>query len=79
MVDPVTLTGLALAGAGGFMASQAAQTPAAATPAAPTPPPAPAAPAQQPQQRSAVASQQPTFLGSAAVPQQTGTKTLLGQ
>jgi hypothetical protein len=76
-VDPVTLTGLALAGAGGFMASQAAQTPA--TPAAPTPPPAPAAPAQQPQQRSAVASQQPTFLGSAAVPQQTGTKTLLGQ
>lgn len=81
MVDPVTLTGLALAGAGGFFASQAASGSGAtsAPTTAPTPPPAPPAPAQQPQAKPQSSSQQPTFLGAAAVPQQSGTKTLLGQ
>lgn len=83
MVDPVTLTGLALAGLGGAIGGKAlAGDPSASTPAStpqPTPPPAAPAPQTQPTARPQTASQQPTFLGAAAVPQQSGTKTLLGQ
>ena len=79
MVDPITLTGLALAGAGGFAASKAGGSPAPATPTAPAAPPPTPAPAQQPGVKASAASQQPTFLGAAAVPQQSGTKSLLGQ
>ncbi len=78
-LDPASLTGLALAGAGGLIGGQALQKPPTTQAPAPTPPPAPAAPAQQPMQRAAATSQQPTFLGSAAVPQQSGSKSLLGQ
>jgi hypothetical protein len=81
MVDPITLTGLALAASGGFAASQLASGTSAPTPAAPTVPTpgAAAAPAQTPAAKPEAASQQPTFLGAAAVPQQSGTKSLLGQ
>lgn len=80
MVDPVTLTGLVLA-AGAGAAGASALSAGGSTPATPTPaaPPSPAAPAQQPQAKPQAASQQPTFLGAAAVPQQSGTKSLLGQ
>ena len=80
MVDPITLTGLALAGGAGFLGSQALSSSPGASPApAPTPPPATPAPAQQPGAKAAPRGQQPTFLGAAAVPEQSGTKTLLGQ
>jgi hypothetical protein len=81
MVDPITLTGLALAGTAGFLGSQAvsSSTPQAAPAPTPTPPPASPAPAQQPGAKTAPQGQQPTFLGGAAVPQQSGQKTLLGQ
>lgn len=81
MVDPITLTGLALAGGAGFLGSQAlsSSAPQASPPPAPTPPPAAPAPAQQPGVKAAPRGQQPTFLGAAAVPEQSGTKTLLGQ
>ena len=84
MVDPITLTGLALAGTAGFLGSQAVSgssspTPQAAPAPTPTPPPAAPAPAQQPGAKVATQGQQPTFLGAAAVPQQSGQKTLLGQ
>lgn len=79
-VDPVTLTGLALAGsaasAGVGLASalsSSSQTPAA--------PPATPAPEQQPTgQPNTPKPQQPTFLGALATPQgaQSGTKSLLG-
>ncbi len=81
MVDPITLTGLALAGGAGFLGSQALSSSAPAPQSAPAPAPAPppAAPAQQPGAKAAPQGQQPTFLGAAAVPQQSGQKTLLGQ
>lgn len=81
MVDPITLTGLALAGGAGFLGSQALSSSGSqAAPApAPTPPPATPAPAQQPGAKAVPQGQQPTFLGAAAVPQQSGQKTLLGQ
>jgi hypothetical protein len=85
MVDPISLTGLALATGAGFLGSKAldssssSPTPQAAPAPAPTPPPAAAAPAQQPGVKAAPQGQQPTFLGAAAVPQQSGQKTLLGQ
>ena len=79
MVDPITLTGLALAGGAGFLGSQALSSSAPGTSPAPTPAPPPAAPAQQPGAKAAPRGQQPTFLGAAAVPEQSGTKTLLGQ
>ena len=81
MVDPITLTGLALAGGAGFLGSQALSSSAPKPQSAPAPAPAPppAAPAQQPGIKAAPQGQQPTFLGAAAVPQQSGQKTLLGQ
>ena len=83
-VDPITLTGLALAGLGGFAASSAfsgSSAPAAPTPVTPPAPTTAAPPAQnpvgsaKPQQGS-----QPSFFGAAATPNQSGGgKTLLGQ
>lgn len=82
-VDPITLTGLALA-AGGAAAGGAAllskggSTP---TPAAPVAP-AQAAPQQAPtgSPSATPAGNQPTFIGAAATPPvQSGQKSLLGQ
>ncbi len=79
-VDPITLTGLALAGtaaAGGAAAAGAFKGGGAP---APTPPPAQAAPPSAPQSKALPTPQQPTFLGAAATPPtQSGQKTLLGQ
>lgn len=78
-IDPITLTGLALAAVGGGVASAIG---GGSAPAAPTPAPLPStpAPAQQPQTKTQPVSQQPTFLGAAATPPtQSGQKTLLGQ
>ncbi len=79
-VDPITLTGLALAAGGGIAASQSltAKPQAAAAPVAPPTPPPP----QQQAQAKPVSTQgsQPTFLGGAATPPvQSGQKSLLGQ
>lgn len=81
-VDPITLTGLALAGAATAGVSALAggsSTPAPATMAAPA---SPAPPVQSPvgtaqPQRSNT----PSFVGASSVPQQSGygQKTLLGQ
>lgn len=77
-VDPITLTGLALASVGGAAASGAFKGGGSAP--APTPPPAMAAPAQAPQGKTTPLPQQPTFLGAAATPPtQSGQKSLLGQ
>lgn len=78
-VDPITLTGLALAGAAGAAGSAltssgggSAPTPAPASP----PPQAPAQKTPAPK----TAAQQPTFIGGVpAPPPSTGQKTLLGQ
>ena len=84
-VDPITLTGLALAGlAGGAAAGLAgggSSAAPAATPAAPPPPTAAAPPASNPlgQAKKPQAAQQ-SFIGAAATPNtQSGQKTLLGQ
>lgn len=87
-VDPITLTGLALAGLAGGAATSAFTAPTAAASSATTPtqPPAPdaaAPPVRQPtgtQKSGAVGSPQ-SFIGSAAAPSQVGygQKTLLGQ
>jgi hypothetical protein len=76
-VDPITLTGLALAGAAGAAGSSLI---GGSTPT-PTPPPAAAPPPQAPQgSAKQTKPQQPTFLGAAATPPtQSGQKTLLGQ
>ena len=90
MIDPITLTGLALAAAGtaagvGLGGALAGNTPApaAATPAAPPAPSSAAPPVQQPvgSQKSGGAGNTPSFIGSAAIPSQVGygQKTLLGQ
>lgn len=78
-VDPISLTGLALAGAGGLFAGKELAPQAPPPPAAPPAPAAAAPPAQQPGVKASAPSQQPTFLGGAAVPQQSGAKSLLGQ
>lgn len=90
-VDPITLTGLALAGlgaAGGAgvaaLASSGSSGSAATTAPAAPPTPSAAAPAvQQPtgSQKSGGAGNTPSFIGSAATPSQVGygQKTLLGQ
>ena len=89
-VDPITLSGLALAGAaGGGLASilgGQSQTPAA--PTAPPTQPAAAPPIQQPQgSKPKPQNQQSSFIGSAGTnvgaaataPVQSGAKSLLGQ
>ena len=83
-VDPITLTGLALAAVGGATAATAASSgssaPAPVTPSAPAPAAA-APPASNPlgQAKKPQAAQQ-SFIGAAATPNtQSGQKTLLGQ
>lgn len=79
-VDPITLTGLALAG-GGALAGGAASLLSKPS-AAPTPTIPEAAPAQQTPTGSpkAPVGNQPTFIGAAATPPvQSGQKSLLGQ
>lgn len=86
-LDPITLTGLALAGigaAGG--AGVAALASSGSSAPAPTAPPAPgeaAPPVQQPvgSQKSGGQSSTPSFIGSSATPSQVGygQKSLLGQ
>jgi hypothetical protein len=87
-IDPITLTGLALATtglAGGALAAKAfTDSPAvqAATPAAPPAPSEAAPPIQQPigSQKSGAQGSTPSFVGSAAVPATGyGQKSLLGQ
>ena len=86
-VDPITLTGLAVAAIGGFGASVAvsALTSSSAPAANPAAPPAPgeaAPPVQQPigSQKSGAQGSTPSFVGSAAVPATGyGQKSLLGQ
>jgi len=77
-VDPVTLTGLALAAVGGGVASSLAGGSSAPTP---TPPPQQAPPQQAPVGvRPQNKTNQPSFVGSSATPStDTGQKTLLGQ
>lgn len=91
-IDPISLTGLVLAGAAGAAGTAAASgafsgggasSAAAPTPAAP-PAPAAAAPAQQQptgQRAGNAGANTPSFVGSAAVPSQVGygQKSLLGQ
>lgn len=82
MVDPITLTGLALAGLAGGAATAAmgGGGGTAATPT-PTPAPTPASPASNPQGTAKKPqAQQQSFIGAAATPMnQPGQKTLLGQ
>jgi len=90
-VDPITLTGLALAGMAGTMAGTAMSSGSSAsaaplttpltTPAAPPAPGATAPPASSPMgQAKKPATQQQSFIGAAATPStQSGSKTLLGQ
>ena len=88
-LDPITLTGLALAGlgaAGGAgiaaLASSGSSSSAAATPTAPPAPTEAAPPVQQPigSQKSGAQGSTPSFVGSAAVPATGyGQKSLLGQ
>jgi hypothetical protein len=80
-VDPITLTGLALAAGGGIAASKALGG-GGAPPPAPTPTVPQAAPPQQTPTGSpkSPAGNQPTFIGAAATPPvQSGQKSLLGQ
>lgn len=80
-IDPITLTGLALAGLAGAGASAAASSAPSATPT-PTPPPtATAAPAQAPTAKPGTTQgSQPSFVGSSATPMgEMGQKTLVGQ
>lgn len=79
-VDPVSLTGLALAGAGASAGAGLSALLSSGTPT-PAPPPATPSPEQQPTgQPNTPKPQQPTFLGALATPQgaQSGTKSLLG-
>lgn len=79
-VDPITLTGLALAAGGGLAASSALSSGSGA-PAAPVIPQA-APPQQNPTgtPNQTPAGNQPTFIGAAATPPvQSGQKSLLGQ
>ena len=88
-IDPITLTGLALAAGGAAAGAGAASlfggssAPApAATPAAPPAPSSAAPPVQQPvgSQKTGGQSSTPSFIGQAAVPATGyGQKTLLGQ
>lgn len=88
-VDPITLTGLALAGigaAGGAGVAALASSGSSSAPTSPTAPPAPseaAPPVQQPigSQKSGGQSSTPSFVGSSAAPSQVGygQKSLLGQ
>ena len=83
-IDPITLTGLALAGlAGGATAAIAGGgSSAAPPPAAPPAPTASAPPASNPvgQAKPSTPPQQQSFIGAAATPNtQSGSKTLLGQ
>ena len=80
-IDPITLTGIALAGIAGFAGSKAA---GGGSSASPTPPPA-APPAAAPPSTSPAGSNQnlkggqPSFVGSSAMPTDaTGQKTLIG-
>lgn len=81
-VDPITLTGLALAAGGGIAASQAiGGGGSSGAPPAPTIPQA-APPQQTPTGSGAkpATGNQPTFIGAAATPPvQSGQKSLLGQ
>lgn len=79
-IDPITLTGIALAAGGGFAASKALGGGSA------PPPPDPTVPVQAPPQQAPTGSpksptgNQPTFIGAAATPPvQSGQKSLLGQ
>lgn len=81
MVDPITLTGLALAAGGAAAGGIAASSGGAGAPPAPTIPQA-APPQQNPQGSPAkpATGNQPTFIGAAATPPvQSGQKSLLGQ
>lgn len=81
MVDPITLTGLALAAGGGLAGTIASGSSGAGAPPAPTIPQA-APPQQNPQGSPAkpASGNQPTFIGAAATPPvQSGQKSLLGQ
>ena len=85
-IDPISLTGLALAGlgaAGGAgVAALASSSSSSATPAAPPAPTEAAPPVQQPvgSQKSGSQGSTPSFVGSAAVPATGyGQKSLLGQ
>lgn len=84
-IDPISLTGLALAGAGAAAGTAASSLiggsgggGAAQTPAAPAAPPPPQATPTG--QRTQPRPQQQTFIGAAATPPtQSGQKSLLGQ
>ena len=78
-VDPITLTGLALAAVGGGAAASLAG--GGSAPPSPTPPPQQAPPQQSPVGvRPQNKTNQPSFIGSSATPStDTGQKTLLGQ
>lgn len=84
-IDPISLTGLALAGAGaaagGTAASLIGGSGGGAAQPAPTPPAAAPPPQATPTgQRQAPRPQQSTFIGAAATPPtQSGQKSLLGQ
>lgn len=85
-IDPITVTGLAIAGigliAGGTAATAMSGSQAAAPAATPTAPPPQAAPQMQPAtEKPRPKSNTPSFIGSSAVPgnQSFGSKTLLGQ
>jgi hypothetical protein len=86
-LDPITLTGLALAGLGaaggaGVAALASSGSSSAPTPAAPPAPTEAAPPVQQPigSQKSGSQGSTPSFVGSAAVPATGyGQKSLLGQ
>lgn len=87
-LDPITLTGLALAGigaAGGAAVASAASggNTAATNPTAPPTPEEAAPPVQQPigSQKSGSQGSTPSFVGSSAAPSQVGygQKSLLGQ
>jgi hypothetical protein len=87
-VDPITLTGLALAGIGaaGGAGVAALASGGSSAPTSPTAIPAPssaAPPVQQPvgSQKSSGAGNTPSFIGSSAAPSQVGygQKSLLGQ
>lgn len=83
-IDPISLTGLALAGAGaaaGGAASLIGGSGGGAAQPTPTPPAAPPPPQANPTgQRTQSKPQQSTFIGAAATPPtQSGQKSLLGQ
>jgi hypothetical protein len=79
-VDPITLTGLVLAGGLGAAGASLAGGGGSAAPA-PAPPPTMAPPQSGPTgTKPQTQSQQPSFVGASAVPNNSsGQKTLLGQ